>query len=526
MQTEANTLEKEHSLKHAQSWIVLVAALMFGLSISSFDALTMPIGVSLFCWLQLFRKLSLGQAFLFGLILNFVVFQWVPEVFSNYAEVSPGISFIFTLLVLSYQSLQLVILQFLINLFSKQYKCKQPQLLRLISLTTCWTVLALLFPSLLPWTLSTPFIDFSPLALLSRIGGPFFTDAVILLFFGGILFVISDLYKKRFSLAPIGIVLALTMLSAVNYFTAQSNLEKELETAESLAVSTVQANLVVGYDYSAPRVNARNARLQKLTAEALKAHPKTDLVVWTETAWGYVFWEDEKAIEKHGRRDPIPKHKKHLLFGHYTRIEPKAEREQAMKVRPVYYNSATLLNPEGELSSKYRKRQLFPFSEKAPLKFLEKYFEKSKYGMTVGNSNYTIKLLGHSIGVSICFEDVWPSVFREGVRQEDASLLITLTNGGWFERTIANQQHLNSARWRAVENGRFLLRATNEGPATLVDPWGRVKILTASQTETFSHVPELKLLNTKTLYSMWGNTIVWVLVSVGLVILLACRSFR
>jgi apolipoprotein N-acyltransferase len=79
---------------------------------------------------------------------------------------------------------------------------------------------------------------------------------------------------------------------------------------------------------------------------------------------------------------------------------------------------------------------------------------------------------GERLGVTICYEDVF------GAEQlhylQDATLLVNVSNDGWFGESIAIPQHLQIARVRAAEAGRYLLRAANRGVTAVIDPHGRV----------------------------------------------------
>ena len=78
----------------------------------------------------------------------------------------------------------------------------------------------------------------------------------------------------------------------------------------------------------------------------------------------------------------------------------------------------------------------------------------------------------HGIGTFICYD----SVFARGVRRfvvNGAELLVNISNDSWFGRTAARDQHLLIVRMRAIENARWLLRATNDGVTAIIDPAGR-----------------------------------------------------
>jgi apolipoprotein N-acyltransferase len=141
--------------------------------------------------------------------------------------------------------------------------------------------------------------------------------------------------------------------------------------------------------------------------------------------------------------------------------------------RPL--NGAVTLSPSGAVVSRYAKIFLVPFGEFVPWPF-SLFVDKItlEAGDFAPGNDVAVALAGeHRIGTFICYE----SAFARGIREfaaRGAEVLVTLSNDSWYGRSAARRQHLLLARMRAVENGRWLLRATNDGITCAIDPAGRV----------------------------------------------------
>ena len=78
-----------------------------------------------------------------------------------------------------------------------------------------------------------------------------------------------------------------------------------------------------------------------------------------------------------------------------------------------------------------------------------------------------------AMGTPICYENSFPAIEREMVREGAGFLVLTINNAS-YERTAASEQHLLMSRLRAVENGRWVVHAAVSGISAFVDPQGRV----------------------------------------------------
>lgn len=144
------------------------------------------------------------------------------------------------------------------------------------------------------------------------------------------------------------------------------------------------------------------------------------------------------------------------------------------------YNSALLVNEEGRLISQYDKIRLMPFGEYVPLpQWLPgASLISGIVGEFTPGSNYTLMPFGdRKAGVFICIESAYPWIARR-LAHDGADVLINISNDGYLGPTAVMRQHLANAIFRAMENGRPVLRVTNSGLSAYISEDGHVHGLT------------------------------------------------
>ncbi|MDE0055741.1 MAG: apolipoprotein N-acyltransferase, partial [Gammaproteobacteria bacterium] len=156
-----------------------------------------------------------------------------------------------------------------------------------------------------------------------------------------------------------------------------------------------------------------------------------------------------------------------LLLGVATREEEPGS--------ATYYNAAMAT---GAGSGLYRKQRLVPFGDYVPfqgvLRGLIGFFDLPMSSLSPGESGQPPLrgANGIALGMAICYEIAYPELVREQAKGADA--LVTISNDTWFGESIGPLQHMQIARMRALENGRYVLRATNNGVTAIVDGRGRI----------------------------------------------------
>jgi apolipoprotein N-acyltransferase len=183
------------------------------------------------------------------------------------------------------------------------------------------------------------------------------------------------------------------------------------------------------------------------------------------------------------------------------------------------YNAASFIGPDGRFVGRYNKIHLVPWGEYVPFKHFFAFaghLTRQAGDMTHGYRRDLFSTGGHKFGVFICYE----SIFGDEIRifaKEGADVFVNISDDGWYGDTSAPWQHLNMARMRAIENRRWLLRDTNTGVTTVIDPYGR---LTASAPRhVFTSLgARYGYREDKTFYTLFGNVFAWLC---GIITLLA-----
>jgi apolipoprotein N-acyltransferase len=141
-----------------------------------------------------------------------------------------------------------------------------------------------------------------------------------------------------------------------------------------------------------------------------------------------------------------------------------------------FYNSAMLLDRQGNVAGQYRKIHLVPFGEMIPFEDRISLLKRINLGegdFSPGDE-YTIFGVGESkFAVGICFECIYPDLVGEFVKN-GAGFIVNITNDEWFGPSLGPNQHAQMAVMRAVEFRVGLARCANTGISMFVDPYGRI----------------------------------------------------
>jgi apolipoprotein N-acyltransferase len=176
-----------------------------------------------------------------------------------------------------------------------------------------------------------------------------------------------------------------------------------------------------------------------------------------------------------------------------------------------YFNSVLALDAQ---ASWYDKHHLVPFAEFFPVpRFMRTWMRLMNLpysDFTRGAADQPPLPAAHlQLGITVCYEDAYGSSMLAVLPSADA--LVNVTNDAWFGHSSARHQHLQVARMRALEAGRFLVRAANDGISAVIGPHGEV-IARAAEFRPVALVSSIVPYAGRTPYARVGN---WLVVSLA-----------
>jgi apolipoprotein N-acyltransferase len=267
-----------------------------------------------------------------------------------------------------------------------------------------------------------------------------------------------------------------------------------LTQGDPIRVGLIQGNIAQEDKWNPARAGMILDRYLQLTRQA--AANGAEFIIWPESSTPFFFEEDPAGGLVRGtvRGLGLP-----LLLG-------SDEFEEA-DVRRMY-NAAFLLDTHGATAAVYRKIHLVPFGEYVPFQrvlFFVGPLVEAVSAFSRGTRVTMLPVQGHMVSTAICYEVTYPALAREAVRQ-GSEMLTTITNDAWYGESSAAFQHFEMAAMRAIEQGRYLVRAANTGISGVVDPYGRVLVRTRL-FETEAVVAEARFVQATTVYARIGDVV-------------------
>ena len=380
-----------------------------------------------------------------------------------------------------------------------------------------WILFDLYFPRMFPWSIGNFFINWTFLSSYAELFGVVGVSAIIIfcLSIFRALILTNNVYIRLSN------VFILTAVIFIGY-RLDINALSEIDQGINKRVLVVQGNLGIEKKGKSEYLEANLEKYRELSSKF--SENDYDLIVWPESVVGT--WLDQ-SIERYDFRapDPFINAKKPLLYGGLSYKRSNSDIS--------IYNSAMLRQVDGSVSAPYSKKILMPFGEYVPgAKTFPviRNFTPIERDFSVGESDMPIEINQNEpassmqLGVSICYEDLSTSQSTKLVNNK-ANLFINLTNDAWYGDSPAPYQHDLLARYRAIENRRFMLRSTNTGYTTLSNSRGEI-LRDLPIFKEASEVWDVILLNRTTLYSLHGNIVLMLMIPTLVFLILIGRIRR
>jgi len=238
----------------------------------------------------------------------------------------------------------------------------------------------------------------------------------------------------------------------------------------------------------------------------------TDLVIWPETAIPMF----------HHQAEPFLQQLENNYIGSSGSLLTGIPFRDSSTGR--YYNSILIL---GDTPGIYHKRHLVPFGEYLPLdRWLRPLLDAMQIPMSnfsAGDAEKPVLQAGrYTVGVSICYEDVFGEEVIDAL--PEAEVLVNISNDAWFGDSMAPHQHMQMARMRAIETGRYMLRATNTGISAIIDEKGNV-IAQSPQFKPHTLAGTVQTFTGLTPYARTGNSTIILFAGIMVILLLVRQRY-
>ncbi|MEN8175171.1 MAG: apolipoprotein N-acyltransferase, partial [Pseudomonadota bacterium] len=431
--------------------------------------------------------LALGWLFGFGLF-SFGIF-WVRISLGDNGGIPFPLAVLAALLLAAFLGLYPALAGWLAARFSTPGSAQR----LLLAAPAAWVALEFLREYLLtgfPWlNLGYSQID-APLASLAPLFGVHGITLALALS-AGVLVELSRRVRKR---QPRFVIALIALLVTGGYLLQRpGNLSWTRPAGPAVSVALLQAAIPQREKWQPENLVSTLAWYTRMT----RVHEDADLILWPESAVPAFAHEVEELLL--APLDSLAASTRTtLVLGLLVQEEDR------------YYNSLLSISADASAQPRrdwYHKRHLVPFGEYFPLGWL---WKDALSGVATLGEDFSpgpstrplLAVNGLQAGASICYEAVFGAEIADALPQ--AAFLINVSNDAWFGDSVGPPQHLEIARMRALETGRYLLRATNTGITAVVGPDGHI-VHRLPQFEPGVLRAEIQPLAGSTGYVRWGS---------------------
>lgn len=450
------------------------------------------------------------QGFAAGLIIGVCGFYWLMNMLETFSGFPSWICAVLMVIVCAFQAGRYSLLGWI---YTRAEARGWPAGL---VFTAAFSTSELVYPLLFPFFFSAAVHEVYPIVQVAELGGPILVALVVLAPSWALSRVIAHAIQLKRAGEHVGFSrpfvevgwrrwgfgFAVPLVALVYGMIRIVQVDEAVHHAEKVRIGIVQANMsLIGKRENLKEGRERHIQLTK----KLVKEQKVDLVVWPETSIAGAV--EEAQANLHYKRNITKR------LGVPTILGAILVREVDDARKYIMFNSALMSDERGDIVGRYDKQFLVPFSEYIP--WGDDY--PILYGWSPNSSRFSpgtsydpLPFRGHKIATFICYEDIIPYFVNQLMQKENPELLVNMTNDAWFGDTSEPWEHMALAKFRAVEQRRYLVRSTNSGISGFVDPVGRL----VAQTNTFEQAAiakDVAFLNSTTVYRVVGDSPWWLL---------------
>lgn len=441
-------------------------------------------------------KTSFYLGFMFGLGFFATSVSWIFVSIYKYGNTNVVIALLIT-------SLFVIFLALFhgINL----YLLKKFKLTNILAFASSWVLLEMFRGFVLtgfPWALLGYTQLNSSLKHYASLFGVYGVSFIILLISGLIFNLFNNLLSSINKIISISLIILIFLGSVI--------LSKNNYNQNNYTVAIIQGNILPNDKFLLENSTSLINRIKEIYFNPTKNlinNKKIDLIIWPENSLPLEA-EHYKSQDFLYDIDQFAKTNKFgLLLGVPIQHEYKYN---------YFYNSVLAL---GMAIGSYNKTNLVPFGDYVPLENLLRglinFFNLPLSRFLAGSIKQpAIKFNNNNLLATVCYDIAYPENLRLRVVDQNPGVIVTVSEDGWFGNSLGPHQHLDIARMRAIETGRYVLRATTSGISAIIDNRGNIlkqtkmfnrEILTGEYSNCFNH----------TIWNHLGNKII-------LVFLLVC----
>lgn len=451
--------------------------------------------VSCAVFLGTLKNQSVKCGFLIGWLYGLGMFgsgiYWIYVSIHDFGNAAPPLAFFITLLLVMGMALYPAALAAVLN----KYFPRQGLVRCAMAFPALWVVFEILRGWVLtgfPWLyvgygeMGNHMVAYAP------VGGVWLVSWMTVLF-ASLTYLLVDYYYENLSSPLLRNSIIVGMIAVWGGAFGLSRITWTVPTHHTLDVALIQGNIPQQLRWDPEHISNIIRIYESLTQHALNSN----LIIWPEAAIPLPLPISAPLFE---RMDTALKSNNIGLIAGVPSEAPD---------KMHYYNSLIAV---GNAQGIYHKENLVPFGEYVPLeqqlRGLIKFFDLPMSSMISGSSNQKVlEAAGSHFAPAICYEIAYPIYVQK--MGKDADFILTVSNDAWFGTSIGPAQHLQIAQFRALEAGKYLLRATNTGYTAIVKPNGEIQNI-SPQFEQNVLTGTVTVMSGQTLWSKWG---VWPLIT-------------